>query len=104
MVKPMRRSGDYRFTYIYHYLSFDITYAQLSCSYFHASGHDTLVTEFSFEYMKLLEGPLYYAATITFVMSLLWRTSSVIVIALICNLCAGNGMFIYLHFTLLIHE
>jgi hypothetical protein len=27
MVKPMSRSGDYRFTYIYHYFT---TYAQLS--------------------------------------------------------------------------
>jgi hypothetical protein len=103
MVKPMSRSRDYRFTYIYHYLSFDTTYAQLSCSYFDASGHGTLVTNFSFEYRELLKGPLYYDTTITFAMSLLWRTSPV-AIALICNLCAGNGMFIYLHFTLLIQK
>jgi hypothetical protein len=103
MVKPMSRSGDYRFTYIYHYLSFDTTYAQLSCSYFDALGRGTLVTKFSFQYKELLKGPLYYAITITFAMSLLWRTSP-IAVALICNLCAGNGMFLYLHFILLIQE
>ena len=71
MVKPMNRSGDYRFTYIYHYLSFDTTYAELSSSYFDASGHGTLVTKFSFEYRELLKGPLYYAITITFAMSIM---------------------------------
>ncbi|KAL5656591.1 hypothetical protein ACJX0J_035910, partial [Zea mays] len=43
------------------------------------------------DYRELLKGPLYYAATITFATSLLWRTSPV-AIALICNLCAGDGI------------
>ncbi|TVU36706.1 hypothetical protein EJB05_18650 [Eragrostis curvula] len=40
---------------------------------------------------ELLKGPLYYATTITFATSVLWRTSPV-AIALICNLCAGDGI------------
>ncbi|KAF0887506.1 hypothetical protein E2562_002236 [Oryza meyeriana var. granulata] len=36
-------------------------------------------------------GPLYYATTITFATSVFWRTSP-IAIALICNLCAGDGI------------
>ncbi|KAK1667660.1 hypothetical protein QYE76_055819 [Lolium multiflorum] len=40
---------------------------------------------------ELLKGPLYYATTITFATSVLWRTSP-IAIALICNLCAGDGI------------
>ncbi|KAK3162373.1 hypothetical protein QOZ80_1BG0088790 [Eleusine coracana subsp. coracana] len=40
---------------------------------------------------ELLRGPLYYATTITFATSVLWRTSPV-AIALICNLCAGDGI------------
>jgi hypothetical protein len=55
------------------------------------------------EHRELLKGPLYYATTVTFATSVLWRTSPV-AIALICNLCAGDGMFIYLHFTLWILE
>ncbi|KAF3330621.1 putative phytol kinase 2 [Carex littledalei] len=42
-------------------------------------------------YRELLKGPLYYACTITLATSLLWRTSP-IAIALICNLCAGDGV------------
>ncbi|KAL6614226.1 hypothetical protein ACP70R_036496 [Stipagrostis hirtigluma subsp. patula] len=40
---------------------------------------------------ELLKGPLYYAATITLATSVFWRTSP-IAIALICNLCAGDGI------------
>ncbi|KAJ4796044.1 Phytol kinase [Rhynchospora pubera] len=43
------------------------------------------------DYRELLKGPLYYACTITLATSLLWRTSP-IAIALICNLCAGDGV------------
>ncbi|KAF7849374.1 hypothetical protein BT93_L0868 [Corymbia citriodora subsp. variegata] len=39
---------------------------------------------------ELLEGPLYYALTITFACAYYWRTSPV-AIAAICNLCAGDG-------------
>ncbi|RLN24335.1 hypothetical protein C2845_PM07G27480 [Panicum miliaceum] len=41
------------------------------------------------DHRELLKGPLYYATTITFATSVLWR-SSPIAIALICNLCAGD--------------
>ncbi|KAL5227692.1 hypothetical protein ABZP36_015957 [Zizania latifolia] len=50
------------------------------------------------DHRELLKGPLYYATTITFATFVLWRTSP-IAIALICNLCAGDGMCIYLQFT-----
>ncbi|KGN65833.1 farnesol kinase, chloroplastic [Cucumis sativus] len=43
------------------------------------------------DYRELLKGPLYYVATITFVCIFYWRTSP-ISIALICNLCAGDGL------------
>ncbi|CAO1944543.1 unnamed protein product [Urochloa humidicola] len=43
------------------------------------------------DYRELLKGPLYYATTITFATSLFWRTSP-IAIALVCNLCAGDGI------------
>ncbi|KAK8453976.1 hypothetical protein SEVIR_5G374600v4 [Setaria viridis] len=43
------------------------------------------------DYRELLKGPLYYATTITFATSVLWR-SSPIAIALVCNLCAGDGI------------
>uniref|UniRef100_A0ACD5W4E3 Uncharacterized protein n=1 Tax=Avena sativa TaxID=4498 RepID=A0ACD5W4E3_AVESA len=43
------------------------------------------------DHRELLKGPLYYATTITFATSILWRTSP-IAIALICNLCAGDGI------------
>ncbi|CAK9326932.1 unnamed protein product [Citrullus colocynthis] len=43
------------------------------------------------DYRELLKGPLYYAATITLVCIFYWRTSP-ISIALICNLCAGDGL------------
>lgn len=43
------------------------------------------------DHRELLKGPLYYATTITFATSVLWRTSP-IAIALICNLCAGDGI------------
>jgi dolichol kinase len=55
------------------------------------SSHGSLVTEFSLENRELLKGPLYYAITITFATSVLWR-SSPIAIALVCNLCAGDGV------------
>ncbi|GFP98985.1 probable phytol kinase 3 chloroplastic [Phtheirospermum japonicum] len=40
---------------------------------------------------ELLEGPLYYAATITVTSAVYWRTSP-IAIAAVCNLCAGDGL------------
>ncbi|CAL4946724.1 unnamed protein product [Urochloa decumbens] len=43
------------------------------------------------DYRELLKGPLYYATTITFATSVFWRTSP-IAIALVCNLCAGDGI------------
>ncbi|CAH9109400.1 unnamed protein product [Cuscuta epithymum] len=43
------------------------------------------------DYRELLKGPLYYALTITLACAVFWRTSPV-AIALICNLCAGDGM------------
>ncbi|XP_062207326.1 probable phytol kinase 2, chloroplastic [Phragmites australis] len=43
------------------------------------------------DYRELLKGPLYYATTITFATSVFWRNSP-IAIALICNLCAGDGI------------
>lgn len=42
------------------------------------------------DYRELLKGPLYYVATITLVCIFYWRTSP-ISIAVICNLCAGDG-------------
>ncbi|CAH9073292.1 unnamed protein product [Cuscuta europaea] len=42
-------------------------------------------------FRELLKGPLYYALTITLACAVFWRTSPV-AIALICNLCAGDGM------------
>ncbi|KAF7038445.1 hypothetical protein CFC21_048631 [Triticum aestivum] len=43
------------------------------------------------DHRELLKGPLYYATTITLATSVLWRTSP-IAIALVCNLCAGDGI------------
>lgn len=43
------------------------------------------------DYRELLKGPLYYATTITLACIIYWRTSP-IAIALICNLCAGDGL------------
>ncbi|KAI9117892.1 hypothetical protein K1719_011034 [Acacia pycnantha] len=43
------------------------------------------------DYRELLKGPLYHASTITFACVIYWRTSP-LAIALICNLCAGDGM------------
>ncbi|XP_019056392.1 PREDICTED: farnesol kinase, chloroplastic-like isoform X2 [Tarenaya hassleriana] len=40
---------------------------------------------------ELLKGPLYYASSITLACVFYWRTSP-IAIAVICNLCAGDGM------------
>ncbi|MCL7021531.1 hypothetical protein MKW94_008170 [Papaver nudicaule] len=43
------------------------------------------------DYRELLKGPLYYASTITLACAVYWRTSP-IGIAVICNLCAGDGV------------
>ncbi|XP_026454071.1 probable phytol kinase 2, chloroplastic [Papaver somniferum] len=43
------------------------------------------------DYRELLKGPLYYASTATLVSAVYWRTSP-IAIAIICNLCAGDGL------------
>ncbi|KAE8809856.1 phosphatidate cytidylyltransferase family protein [Hordeum vulgare] len=43
------------------------------------------------DYRELLKGPLYYACTITLTTVIFWRTSP-ISIAVICNLCAGDGV------------
>ncbi|XP_062016205.1 farnesol kinase, chloroplastic [Rosa rugosa] len=43
------------------------------------------------DYRELLKGPLYYATTITLACVVYWRTSP-IAIAIICNLCAGDGL------------
>ncbi|KAM1205104.1 hypothetical protein ACFX2G_006044 [Malus domestica] len=43
------------------------------------------------DHRELLKGPLYYATTITLACLVYWRTSP-IAIALICNLCAGDGL------------
>ncbi|RAL42341.1 hypothetical protein DM860_012124 [Cuscuta australis] len=43
------------------------------------------------DHRELLKGPLYYALTITLACAVYWRSSS-IAIALVCNLCAGDGM------------
>uniref|UniRef100_A0A1J3H442 Putative phytol kinase 2, chloroplastic n=1 Tax=Noccaea caerulescens TaxID=107243 RepID=A0A1J3H442_NOCCA len=40
---------------------------------------------------ELLKGPLYYALSVTSACIFYWRTSP-IAIAVICNLCAGDGM------------
>jgi dolichol kinase len=40
---------------------------------------------------ELLKGPLYYACAITLATIVFWRTSP-ISIAVICNLCAGDGI------------
>ncbi|KAK3020091.1 hypothetical protein RJ639_003715 [Escallonia herrerae] len=42
------------------------------------------------DYRELLKGPLYYVSTVTLACAIYWRTSP-IAIALICNLCAGDG-------------
>jgi len=42
------------------------------------------------DYRELLKGPLYYACAITLTTIVFWRTSP-ISIAVICNLCAGDG-------------
>jgi hypothetical protein len=65
----------------------------LKCSHFDTSGHGTLLTEFSLEHRELPKVPPY-CATITFVSSVLWRTS-LVAIALY-NLCIGDDMFIYI--------
>lgn len=43
---------------------------------------------------ELLKGPLYYATTITIACAIFWRTSP-IAIAMICNLCAGDGTVLW---------
>ncbi|XP_062204178.1 probable phytol kinase 2, chloroplastic [Phragmites australis] len=43
------------------------------------------------DYRELLKGPLYYACAITLTTIIFWRTSP-ISIAVICNLCAGDGV------------
>ncbi|KAI3874374.1 hypothetical protein MKX03_025846 [Papaver bracteatum] len=43
------------------------------------------------DYRELLKGPLYYASTATLACAVYWRTSP-IAIAIICNLCAGDGL------------
>ncbi|KAF3454886.1 hypothetical protein FNV43_RR05334 [Rhamnella rubrinervis] len=43
------------------------------------------------DHRELLRGPLYYCTTITLACIIYWRTSP-ISIALICNLCAGDGL------------
>ncbi|KAL6204382.1 hypothetical protein ACLB2K_021650 [Fragaria x ananassa] len=43
------------------------------------------------DYRELLKGPLYYATAITWACVVYYRTSPV-AIALICNLCAGDGL------------
>jgi len=43
------------------------------------------------DYRELLKGPLYYACAITLTTIVFWRTSP-ISIAVICNLCAGDGI------------
>uniref|UniRef100_A0A7N0VL49 Uncharacterized protein n=1 Tax=Kalanchoe fedtschenkoi TaxID=63787 RepID=A0A7N0VL49_KALFE len=40
---------------------------------------------------ELLKGPLYYALAATIACAVYWRTSPV-AIAIICNLCAGDGL------------
>ena len=47
------------------------------------------------DYRELLKGPLYYACAITLTTIVFWRTSP-ISIAVICNLCAGDGISIAL--------
>lgn len=43
------------------------------------------------DYRELLKGPLYYACAVTLTTVIFWRTSP-ISIAVICNLCAGDGV------------
>ncbi|XBI66500.1 hypothetical protein VPH35_046065 [Triticum aestivum] len=43
------------------------------------------------EHREFLKAPLYYVTAIALATSVLWRTSP-IAIALICNLCAGDGV------------
>ncbi|RZC63712.1 hypothetical protein C5167_025466 [Papaver somniferum] len=43
------------------------------------------------DYRELLKGPFYYASTATLACAVYWRTSP-IAIAIICNLCAGDGL------------
>lgn len=43
------------------------------------------------DYRELLTGPLYYALSATVATAVYWRTSP-IAIAVICNLCAGDGI------------
>ncbi|KAG0519642.1 hypothetical protein BDA96_08G004300 [Sorghum bicolor] len=43
------------------------------------------------DHRELLKGPLYYACAITLTTIVFWRTSP-ISIAVICNLCAGDGV------------
>ncbi|CAM8916341.1 unnamed protein product [Rhodiola kirilowii] len=43
------------------------------------------------DYRELLKGPLYYALAATIASAVYWR-SSPIAIAIICNLCAGDGL------------
>ncbi|KAL6509166.1 hypothetical protein OROGR_022476 [Orobanche gracilis] len=43
------------------------------------------------DHRELLKGPLYYAFTITLASAVYWRTSP-IAIAVVCNLCAGDGI------------
>ncbi|XP_051140823.1 probable phytol kinase 3, chloroplastic [Andrographis paniculata] len=43
------------------------------------------------DHRELLQGPLYYASTITLACAVCWRTSP-IAVAAVCNLCAGDGM------------
>ncbi|KAL6640591.1 hypothetical protein ACP70R_021714 [Stipagrostis hirtigluma subsp. patula] len=43
------------------------------------------------DHRELLKGPLYYACAVTLTTIIFWRTSP-ISIAVICNLCAGDGV------------
>ncbi|XP_062203116.1 probable phytol kinase 2, chloroplastic isoform X2 [Phragmites australis] len=43
------------------------------------------------DYRELLKGPLYYACALTLTTIIFWRASP-ISIAVICNLCAGDGV------------
>ncbi|KAL6630680.1 hypothetical protein ACP70R_028531 [Stipagrostis hirtigluma subsp. patula] len=50
-----------------------------------------LVKDEGTETTELLKGPLYYACAVTLTTIIFWRTSP-ISIAVICNLCAGDGV------------
>ena len=77
-IKSMSRHGDRRFAE-FHIISL------LSIS--------QSVSIIALSTRELLKGPLYYAIAVTLACIFYWKTSP-IAIAVVCNLCAGDGTYL----------